>query len=123
MKKPLEIVEEFMRLTNEDHDIEGAVELMADDIKFIGPAAQCNNRHEYRELLEQFIPMHIGWKKHQAFENGDEVCFIEDIYVFTPQENKITLELSEWFKVSDGKIKKQKVYYDPTEFKAAFGIN
>jgi len=122
MKKPLEIVEKFMQLTNDDHDIEGAVELMAEDIKFIGPATQCNNRHEYRTLLEQFIPTHVGWKKHQVFEKGDEVCFIEDIYISTPQEKKITLELSEWFKVSQGKIIEQKVYYDPTEFKNAFGM-
>jgi len=121
MKKPLEIVEEFMRLTNEVHDIEGAVELMDEDIKFIGPAAQCNNKQEYRALLEQFIPMHTGWKKHQTFEKDDEVCFIEDIYISTPDQTKITLEISEWFKISKGKIQVHKVYYDPTEFMAAFG--
>lgn len=123
MRKPLEIVEKFLQLTNDDHDIEGAVGLMAEDIKFIGPAAQCNNKDEYRELLAQFIPVHIGWKKHQAFEKGDEVCFIEDIDVSTPQGKKITLELSEWFKISGGKIKEHKVFYDPTEFKSAFGLN
>jgi len=123
MIKPLEIVEEFIRLTNENHDIDGAVELMAEDIKFIGPAAQCANKHEYKVLLEKFMPMHVGWKKHQSFEKGDEVCFIEDIYISTSQKNKITLELSEWFKISNGKIKEHKVFYDPTEFKNAFGMS
>lgn len=123
MKKPLEIVEEFMRLTNENHDIEGAVRLMAEDIKFIGPVNHCNNKDEYRALLEQFMPLHIGWKKHQAFEKDNQVCFIEDIYISTPQKKKITLELSEWFKVTEGKIKEHKVYYDPTEFMRAFGVN
>ena len=120
---PLEIVEKFIQLTNEEHDIEGALELMEEDIKFIGPAAQCSNKNDYRELLEKFLPMHIGWKKHQVFESGDEVCFIEDIYISTPQEEKITLELSEWFKISKGKIKEHKVFYDPTEFKNAFGMS
>jgi len=123
MKKPLVIVEEFLHLTNEERDIEGAVNLMADDIKFVGPAVQCSNKHEYKALLEQFIPQHISWKKHQSFENGDEVCIIEDIVIATPQETQITLELSEWFKISNGKIKEHKVYYDPTEFKNAFNMN
>lgn len=123
MKSSIEIVEEFLQFTNEDHNIDGAVELMADDIKFMGPAATCNNKQEYKTLLEQFLPMHLGWKKHQSFEKDDEVCFIEDIYISTPEEKKITLELSEWFKISKGKIKEHKVYYDPTEFKNAFGIS
>ena len=123
MKKPIEIVEEFIQLTNEDHDIEGAIELMAEDIKFVGPAIQCNNKEEYKAVLEQFIPTHSGWKKHQIFEKDNEVCFIEDIYLTTPQNKEITLELSEWFKVSNGRIIEHKVYYDPTEFNNAFGIN
>lgn len=122
MTKPLELVEKFMHLTNEKHDIQGAVELMAEDIKFIGPAAQCNNKQEYRALLEQFLPMHIGWQKHQSFENADDVCFIEDIHLSAPNGNKITLQMSEWFKVFDGKIKEHKVFYDPTEFKNTFGM-
>ncbi len=122
MKTSLEIVEQFMQLTNEKHDIEGAVALMADDISFVGPAATCSNKQEYRELLKQFIPAHAGWKKHQAFEKGDEVVYIEDIYVNAPNGQRLTLELAEWFRVSNGKIQTHKVFYDPSEFKSAFGM-
>jgi hypothetical protein len=111
-----------MRLTNEEHNIKGAVELMADDIKFIGPGMQCKNKMEYEELLNQFLSAHAGWKKHQSFEKGDEVCFIEDIYVNTPNGEQITLELAEWFKLSGGKIQRHRVFYDPTAFRSAFGM-
>lgn len=121
-KTALEIVTEFMHLTNDKNDIKGAVNLMADDINFIGPAARCKNKGEYESLLEQFLSAHSGWKHHQTFENGDEICFIEDIYVDTPNGNKITLELAEWFKVKNGKITQHKVFYDPSEFKKAFGM-
>jgi len=122
MKKSLEIIEEFMRLTNDNHDIEGAMALMDENISFIGPAVKCSNRQEYGALLEQFLSAHTGWKKHQTFENGEDVCFITDIHLKTPNNQNITIELSEWFKLSNDKIIAHKVFYDPTEFNAAFGL-
>lgn len=122
MESPLTIVERFMELTNEKQDIKGALSLMAEDIKFIGPAIKCNNKQEYEALLNQFLSHHTGWKKHQVFERGNEVCFIEDIYISTPHGNEITLSLAEWLQVEDGKIVKHKVFYDPTEFNEAFGV-
>ena len=119
---PLEVVEHFMQLTNEKRDAAGAVSLMADDILFIGPSVRCNNRQEYEALLNQFLSQHSGWQKHQAFEKENEVCFIEDIFVSTPQGGTITLLLAEWLKVENGKIKEHRVFYDPTEFNKAFGI-
>lgn len=123
VESPAAVVDRFMELTNEKGDIKGAVALMADDIKFIGPAVQCNNKQEYEALLNQFLSQHTGWKKHQMFENGNDVCVIEDIYISTPQGNEITLSLAEWLKVEDGKITEHKVFYDPTEFNTAFGVN
>ena len=119
----IQVVERFMELTNEKRDIAGAVLLMADDIKFIGPAISCNNKQEYETLLNQFLSHHSGWKKHQVFEKENEVCFIEDIFITTPQGNTITLSLAEWLKVKDGKITHHKVFYDPSEFNQAFAIN
>lgn len=122
-QSPIEIVERFMELTNDKQDIKAAVLLMADNIKFTGPAIQCQNKQEYEQLLNQFLPHHKGWKKHQVFEKGEEVCFIEDIYISTPQGNSITLSLAEWLKVKDGKITEHKVFYDPSEFNKAFEIS
>lgn len=119
---PLEVVELFMQLTNEKRDVAGAVSLMADDIQFIGPAIRCNNKQEYEALLNHFLSQHSGWQKHQAFEKDNEVCFIEDIFINTPQGNTITLSLAEWLKVENGKIKEHRVFYDPTEFNKAFGV-
>lgn len=122
MSKALEIVKKFMRLTNEKGDVNGAVNLMADDIEFIGPAAKCKNKEEYSALLEQFSSVHHSWQLHQIFENENEVCTINDIKVKTPSGNIIKLELAEWFKVEGGKIKMHKVFYDASEFKNAFGM-
>lgn len=121
-KKALSVVRNFLHLTNEAKDIKGAVRLMADDIQFVGPATKISGSKEYAALLEKFLPMHIGWKMHKEFQNGDEICVIDDIFVRTPAQGKITLSLVEWFKVSEDKIVEHRVYYDPREFVKAFGL-
>ena len=115
-----DVVAEFIRYTNDHKDVAGAVSLMDENIKFIGPAMQCNNRAEYEELLNNFLHRHIGWKHHQTLEQGNEICLIEDIYLKGPKGEELTLELAEWFKVENGKIMYHKVFYDPIEFLKVF---
>ncbi len=122
-KSAKEIVTKFIQFTNDHKDVKGAVNLMDENIKFIGPAMQCNNRKEYEDLLHNFLPRHTGWKHHQTLEHGNEICFIEDIYLVGLNGEKITLELAEWFKVENEKIVYHKVFYDPTEFNKAFNLN
>ncbi len=123
MQKPIEMVEKFMHLTNDQRDVEGAVGLMADNVKFDGPAAHCDNKQEYREMLSRFMPMHRGWKKRQVFENGSDVRFIDDISLEPPQGEMLTLEMSEWFTVTNGKIKAHRIFYDPAALKEAFNLH
>jgi ketosteroid isomerase-like protein len=122
MNTPLEIVREFLLRTNDRGDISGAVELMAGDITFCGPVTHIDGREAYRALLEQFLGAHGGWKLHHAFENGDRVCVIDDIFVKTPSGETITLNLAELFHVRDGKIAEHQVFYDPHEFMKAFDM-
>jgi ketosteroid isomerase-like protein len=122
MTEPLEIVREFLHRTNERGDIAGAVDLMAVDIVFRGPAAQIDAAEAYRGLLQQFLPIHAGWKLHHMFENGDRVCVIDDIFVNAPSGETMTLNLAELFHVKGGKIAEHRVFYDPREFVKAFGM-
>lgn len=119
-KSPTEIVTKFIELTNDHKDVEGAVGLMDENIRFIGPAMQCKNRKEYKDLLDNFLPRHTGWKHYSTLENGNEVCFIEDIHIKGLNGEEITLELAEWFRVENEKIVYHKVFYDPTEFNQVF---
>ena len=119
-KSAKEIITKFIELTNDHKDVDGAISLMDENIKFIGPAMQCNNREEYKDLLHNFLPRHIGWKHHSTLESGNEICFIEDISLKGLNDEEITLELAEWFRVENGKIVYHKVFYDPTEFNKAF---
>jgi limonene-1,2-epoxide hydrolase len=122
MTTPLQTVEQFLEATNERRDIAAASSAMSDEIRFFGPARRCKGIHQYVELLETFLPLHVGWKIHATFENGNQVCVIEEIVVRDPRGENLTLELAEWFTVVDGKIVEHRVYYDPREFITAFGM-
>lgn len=122
MTRPLQTVNEFLELTNTHHDVQGAAQLMHENIRFTGPALRISGVDEYVGLLEQFLSSHVGWKIHEQFENGNDACIVGEIVVQSPKGEMVTLELAEWFKVSDGKISEHRVYYDPRDFNAAFGI-
>ena len=61
MKTPINIVIEFLNLTNNKHDIAGAMELMASDVHFVGPVMETKGAQEYKGILEKFLPVHAGW--------------------------------------------------------------
>lgn len=122
MNTPMSIVNEFLDLTNNKHDVAGAVELMASDIHFVGPVMELNGAQEYKRILERFLSVHVGWKKLAEFENRSDACVIAEIYIKTPAGSTITLKIAEWFIVRDGKISEHRIYYDPREFMTAFGM-
>lgn len=120
MKTPINIANEFLDLTNNKHDIAGAMALVASDIHFVGPVMELKGAQEYKGILEKFLPLHAGWKKFAEFGNGSEACVIDEIYIKAPAGDTITLKISEWFKVLDGLIVSHAIYYDPREFMKAF---
>jgi ketosteroid isomerase-like protein len=42
--------------------------------------------------------------------------------IATPSGGMMTIELTDWIQVADGRVAKQKIYYDPREFAKAFGM-
>ncbi len=115
------LVNEFLDATNNQKDVERARQLIADDLTFVGPLVRTSGSDEYIALLERFLPAHVETQILRQFEDGDDVCVIDDLVVRTPTGGTITLNIVEWFRVSNGKIADHRVYYDPREFAAAFG--
>jgi ketosteroid isomerase-like protein len=58
----------------------------------------------------------------RQFENGNDVCSIYEMDIATPSGGMMTIELTDWIQVADGRVAKQKIYYDPREFAKAFGM-
>lgn len=111
MGKALEIVNKFMQ--------EQDVTLVADDVKFIGPVDQAEGKASFMKLNADFFPLVRGMRMLQQFENGNEVCSIYEMDVQPPNSDVMTLKVSDWTTVRDGKVAEVKIYYDPREYVTA----
>ena len=121
MGKALETVNRFYDLTN-NKKTEGLIELITEDVTFVGPLIRTSGASEYIQLNEQFLTFHKNTHILKQFENGDDVCSIYELEANTPAGGTISLLIADWIRVSKGRISEQRIYYDPREFAKAFGM-
>ena len=92
-------------------------EVVANDIVFTGPAAHVEGIDAFAELNAGFFPLVRGNEMHRAVEAGEFVVTQISIELAAPSGKVITLDMSEWYEIKDGKIQTIKVYYDAEEFR------
>ena len=92
-------------------------EFITDDITFTGPAAQVSGKTDFINLNEGFMSMVRGARMIKAVEVDNFVITQVEIDVAMPSGKTITLDMSEWYEIKDGKIKSIKVFYDAEEFR------
>lgn len=123
MTTSIDTVNMFLQATGSARaDVDAATQLMTEDVQFIGPLMRTSGRAEYAALLRQFLPAHVDTQVLRQFADGDEVCSIDKLVVRSPSGATVTLEMAEWFRLRDGRIAEHRIYYDPREFAAAFGM-
>ena len=121
MGKALEVVNRFYD-TTENEKGKGLENVLASDMTFDGPLMKTFGAEDYINTTKQFLQMHKATRMLKQFENGSDICSIYEMDIATPAGGTITVELTDWIKVSNGKVAKQKIYYDPREFAKAFGM-
>lgn len=97
-------------------------EYIAKDMKFIGPVDQVNGKEAFIKLNESFMPTIRGNSMKQAVESGNYVITQIEMQVAMESGKTITLDMSEWYEIKDGKIQSIKVYYDADEFRKEGGM-
>ena len=112
MGKALDTVNAFLQ--NQD------VTVLAENFKFIGPVDQTTGLEEFGKLNEAFTPHIAGMRMLSQFENGDQVVSIYEMDLNAPSGKAITLKVSDWVKVENGKMVEERIFYDPREFIAEF---
>ena len=113
--KPIEVYQAFGQAQMSGTD--AWKQFVTDDVTFTGPAAQASGLAEFTDLMAGFLPMVRGAEVHQVLESGDYVLTQISMDVAMPTGSTIRLDMSEWVKVENDKIKSFKVYYDAEEFR------
>lgn len=121
MGRALETVNQFYD-TTENKKGRGLDALLAKDMVFMGPLMKTSGAQDYIDSTKPFLQMHRATRMLKQFENGSDVCSIYEMDLATPAGGAITLEITDWIQVANGKVSKQKIYYDPREFAKAFGM-
>ena len=97
-------------------------EHIADDMKFIGPVDQVNGKDAFAKLNESFMPTIRGNTMKQIAESGNFVITQVEMQVAMESGKTITLDMTEWYEIKDGKIQSIKVYYDADEYRKEGGM-
>lgn len=122
MGKTLETVNRFYDIT-ENKKGKGLENILAKDMTFDGPLMRTSGAQDYIDSTKQFLQVHKATRMLKQFENGNDICSIYEMDIATPDGGTITIELTDWIQVANGKVAKQKIYYDPREFAKAFGMS
>lgn len=121
MGKAREIADKFYGVTDKK-DVRGLAQLVDPDVSFIGPLMRTSGAEGYVALNEQLLPFHLKTRLLKQFEAGEDVCSIYEMDLRTPAGEVLTLEVADWIQVRDGRIRQQRIYYDPRDFAKAFGM-
>ena len=122
MGQALDVANSFYNAANERR-LDALRDLVAEDVRFVGPTMQASGAAEYVAMNEQLLGFHRETRMLQQFERNGSVCSIYELDMTTPAgEDVLTLTMADWLEVADGKITSQRIYFDPREFATAFGL-
>lgn len=121
MESALEVVNKFYDVCNNKQG-RGLRDYIADDIVFEGPVLKISGGDKYGEIVEPLCKFHKGIQMFKQFEDAGDVISIYEMILGTPSGETLKISFADWITVRNGRIVKQKLYYDPREFIKAFNI-
>jgi ketosteroid isomerase-like protein len=123
MNQALDVVNQFYDLTNNRRQVDGMEKLIAEDMVFWGPLQSVSNVQDYIALNRQLLQFHQGVEMFVQIADGDSICSIYALKMKSPSGEMLSIPMSDWIRVANGRIVEQRIYYDPREFMRAFGMS
>lgn len=98
-------------------------EVVAENVTFTGPVDQVKGLEAFAKLNEGFMPMIRGNEMKQVVASDNFVITQMLMDIAMPSGKIVTLDMSEWYEIKDGKIQSVKIYYDAEEFRKEMANN
>lgn len=98
-------------------------DLVAPDVRFVGPLQQASGAQEFSDITEMFLRFHKATRVVARFEDGSQVCSILEFDLATPDGSMMSCLVSELATVTDGRLSDVRIIYDPRAFADAFGLS
>ena len=113
-----EIVTRFLNGFNDPTQIQGSLDLLAEDYKFKNPMVELNSKTEFMGLAKEIGAVLTGINVIHIAENGDWVATFYDFTSSIPGLESNTA--SEWFRLENGVIKESHLIYDTTDWRKVY---
>ncbi|GMQ85858.1 MAG: hypothetical protein BMS9Abin07_1426 [Acidimicrobiia bacterium] len=98
-------------------DIDGAMDLIADDFSFAGPIVQSEGKQAFVEGSQAAQAIAKGYTMLRQFEDGDDVVSLYEFELGAPATPGTVL-MSEWNTVRHGKLTSARLVFDTAQFSA-----
>ncbi len=98
------------------------MDLMDENIAFQGPVDTVEGKEANINLHMEFGKLVRGHELLSITAGETIVSTQVIIKIEAPSGKIIDLDIAEFYTIEDGKIKKMKIYYDPTEYKKEFNL-
>lgn len=95
----------------DSNDYDRAATFISDEVRIIGPAGESFGKpRDFTEMLARFKGR---YDLQRAFVDEDEVCLLYDYHT-----SGVTVYMSSWYKVRNGKIEFIRTVFDPSAFRS-----
>jgi steroid delta-isomerase-like uncharacterized protein len=135
MADPAQLARQWFQAI-QDHDVDGAVQLLDPDVDFYAPAAQFKGTEAVRPFLQGYVDgfPDARFELSNVFASGDR-AMVEARYVGTntgamqsptgempPTGKSVDLPFATAFLIRDGRIAEQHAYWDQMAFLGQLGL-
>lgn len=116
----LDIVNDYFSLL-EGKSNKNLHDMVSDDITFEGPFFKANGKEAFVNGMHQWIQLPKTYAMKKQITEGNETCSLYDVTVTSPKGITLTIPMSDWITIENGKIIQEQVFFDPTEWAKAMG--
>lgn len=109
--KARQLVDRYMEIFYGERDPRHLYEVLAADLRFIGPFAAFDSAEAYIRSLENDPPLGMTFAILDRFESGNKTCLI---YQF--EKGDLSLPMAQVFTIDEEKISDIRLIFDGREF-------
>ncbi|PHN00750.1 nuclear transport factor 2 family protein [Flavilitoribacter nigricans] len=95
--------------------------MITDDVKLVGPLAQVEGKEAFIAANTPFFASIVSVEQLRVLKIGNTVVTQIHVKVGMPNGATVSLDVSEWYDISGGKIASLRTYFDTFDFRNAFG--
>ena len=103
-------------------DFDRAGVLLAEGFSFRGPFVEVDGRDAFLASAEGLKRIVRGATVRRQLQDGDDVCTLYDVHLETPAGSG-SVPMTEWHRVSDGRLQSGVVLFDTAKFRTLVGAN